>query len=854
MADSEFTRADLVINKVIAEAAAIAIGGLNSWNASLKKLPGFVDAIELPTADRVTFVRNAIDRAADLWKKVDPNLKKAWGNFHGEPSSIKGLFLAAWFVAGKSCNLTQEDLEHILATLNQFPLHTLETTPVLKSISQKLMKLQAAEPISEQLASQAGQLSRNLVSRNYYDKKDVAEHRRRFEQAAGIRTCPLDDAEAWAATAKRTAESSESWSEVVQFAHSATAGKPSKSWLKEGAKLVTPLDSDFAETVTVWFDSACEVPTVPSDDDDNHPDYVAQFDDNERVLKGLIWLASSTEDTALVRAVGRLAAASYKKVPGIGPRMVKVGNAAVWALGQMPSDAALAQLAYLKVRVKFGTAQKLIAKALEEKAKQLGVPPDEVEEMGVPAYGLTAVGIREEQYGEYTAHMTVDSKGNSTLAWIKPEGKTQKSVPASLKEDFADDIKELKAAGKDLAKMLPAQRDRLDNLFLRTKPWEAEKWQERYLNHPVVGILARKLIWNIHIGDKATSVIWTNDHLADVDGEPVEVTGDAMVTLWHPLDGSTDMVLAWRERLEKLGITQPFKQAHREVYVLTDAERNTGTYSNRFAAHILKQHQFNALALSRGWKSPTRMMVDDSYPPPTKRLPEHDLRVEFWVEGVGDDWNEQYVLDSGSFRYVSTDQVRFYRHDAAENYAHASGGAYDTYGQEATENQPLPLDEVDRKVFSETLRDVDLFVGVASVGNDPNWADGGLEGHYRDYWSSYSFGELSASAQTRKAVLERLVPRLKIADRCSFSDRFLIVRGDIRAYHIHLGSGNIQMEPNNEYLCIVPNASINKKGDAVTLPFEGDRTLSIILSKALLLADDSKIKDSTIVSQIRSER
>src|SRR5262245_44942072 len=102
---------------------------------------------------------------------------------------------------------------------------------------------------------------------------------------------------------------------------------------------------------------------------------------------------------------------------------------------------------------------------------------------------------------------------------------------------------------------------------------------------------------------------------------------------------------------------------------------------------------------------------------------------------------------------------------------------------------PLPLDQVPPLAFSEVMRDVDLFVGVASVGNDPNWSDGGPQGRYRDYWQSYSFGDLSATAQTRRAILERLMPRLRIADRCSFSDKFLHVRGDLRSYKVHLGSG-----------------------------------------------------------------
>ena len=36
----------------------------------------------------------------------------------------------------------------------------------------------------------------------------------------------------------------------------------------------------------------------------------------------------------------------------------------------------------------------------------------------------------------------------------------------------------------------------------------------------------------------------------------------------------------------------------------------------------------------------------------------------------------------------------------------------------------------------------------------------------------------------------------------------------------------------------------------VFLPFEGDKTLAVILSKAFLLAADTKITDETILSQI----
>ena len=43
--------------------------------------------------------------------------------------------------------------------------------------------------------------------------------------------------------------------------------------------------------------------------------------------------------------------------------------------------------------------------------------------------------------------------------------------------------------------MLPAQRERIDSLFLLQKRWPLETWRQRYLDHPLVGTIARRLIW-----------------------------------------------------------------------------------------------------------------------------------------------------------------------------------------------------------------------------------------------------------------------------------------------------------------------------------------------------------------------
>jgi hypothetical protein len=125
--------------------------------------------------------------------------------------------------------------------------------------------------------------------------------------------------------------------------------------------------------------------------------------------------------------------------------------------------------------------------------------------------------------------------------------------------------------------------------------------------------------------------------------------------------------------------------------------------------------------------------------------------------------------------------------------------------------------------------------------------DGGPGGRFGAYWGRYNEAELTPSGRARRDTLAALVPRLAIAERCEVSDRFLIVRGDRHTYHIHCGSGNIMIMPDRRYVCIVPAASAAPR---VFLPFEGDAVLSLILSKAFLLAADHKITDPSIISQL----
>jgi hypothetical protein len=687
----------------------------------------------------------------------------------------------------------------------------------------------------------------------------------RLRELGGLSTStlPLVPGEAWSDVAKSDIEALQgeeraAWVDLLQRCTRARGAKPGQKWSRDAEAVLEKIGRPtFERAVVRWYALVERPRTRPVERGSQwqpDPNLLLQ-DENADILKALAWLCAGSENAQVARALGVLALSAYRKVPQMGPRCVRLGNACVWALGAMPDAGGVGQLAMLRARVKFGTAQKGIEKALDTAAGQAGMPLQEIEEISVPAYGLQEVGVRRAQLGEFGVELVVTGTSTTELRWIKPDGNRQKSVPKAVKEHSAEELKEIKAAATDLRKMLPAQRDRIENLYLEQKSWTYPAWRERYLDHPVVGTLARRLIWKFTNAERTGAGVFYEGQIVGRDGHALDWFDDSTsVELWHPMQEDPGEVLAWRDWLAELEIRQPFKQAHREVYLLTDAERTTRTYSNRFAAHVIKQHQFNALCAARGWKNKLRLMVDDEYPPATRELPAWGLRAEFWVEGLGDNYGAD-TTEAGTYLYLATDQVRFYNIDARENYAHAGGGGYAAgFRGQGAPTGPLALEEVPPLVLSEVMRDVDLFVGVASVGNDPNWADGGPEGRYRDYWTSYSFGALSQTAKTRRQVLQRLIPRLKIADRCLLKGRFLIVQGDLRTYKIHLGSGNMLMEPNDQYLCIVPTSTPTRGnfGNRLFLPFEGDRTLAIILSKAFLLAEDTDIRDPTILHQISS--
>jgi hypothetical protein len=516
--------------------------------------------------------------------------------------------------------------------------------------------------------------------------------------------------------------------------------------------------------------------------------------------------------------VGRFAEICFRKVPNYGARSVGLGNAALWALSAMAEGPhAAAELFRLAARIRYPSAQAQIAKRLSALASNSGQSLAALEDGGLPDHGLDAAGQRVARVGDATATLTLTANAID-LAWHDANGKPVKAVPAAVRNQHKAALAAIRKAAADIEAARASQVARLEAGWVEQRDWAFADWQAHYLNHPLRRPVVSALIWDIG----GTVVLPQKGRLETLDGQAITPAPAARVRLWHPLLADPATVLAWRQRIIDCGITQPIRQAHREIYVLTDAERATETYSNRFAAHILRQHQFRALCMARGWQYQL-MGSWDGWNVPTRSLPAHGLTAQYQVEAVLD----ENMSQSGVALHVATDQLRFVGADGAA----------------------VPLAQIDPLLLSEVMRDCDLFVAVTSVANDPTWADGGPGGRFGQYWQQWAFGDLGQSAAMRRDLIARLAPRLAIAAQLEIGERALIVTGKRQRYAIHFGSSNIQILPSNRYLCIVPDGAPPEARN-LALPFAGDNLVSVILAKAFLLADESQITDKTILSQL----
>lgn len=597
------------------------------------------------------------------------------------------------------------------------------------------------------------------------------------------------------------------------LAATASGPRPGSAWVKRAAELAVPVDPALIRDL---LDDA--VSCTPLEVERNYEtEYVRLDVTNATLVRGLVWVAASRRPAWFVPVVSALGAHHVDD-------NLAVANAAIAALGAAGTPEAVAALARIRRRTRNRSTVKQIDSAVAEAAAAAGLSPAELLELTVPDCGLGPEGTYRVRAGAATAVLGLGAAGRAEQFW-EVDGVRATRAPAGVDAEFTRSVRRELA---DLKEVVAAERARLDDLLIEPREWPLERWVRHYHEHPVTGRLSGHMVWVIADADAVRTgmpvAASSPVQFTGPDGVPFGPEPGSVVRPWHPATAPADLVHAWRDRLMAMEITQPVRQVFRESYLLTPAELATGTYSNRFAAHVLRYRQLYALLKERRWSGTHLGIYDRSGPDAANReFASHGLRARLRYEATAVERGDTEV------EYCTTGQVMFTR--LGERHG-----------------DPVPLADVPPLVLSEAMRDVDLFVGVTSIATDPTWADRRDEPLYA-YWSPAALAELTDAGRTRRDVIARLLPKLRIRDRCRLDGRYLEVTGRRHVYRIHLGSANILMSPNDTYLCIVPAQKAAVLPGARFVPVEGDTLLTLILSKALLLADDHRITDPDILAQ-----
>ncbi|MDO6142286.1 DUF4132 domain-containing protein [Paenarthrobacter aurescens] len=623
---------------------------------------------------------------------------------------------------------------------------------------------------------------------------------------------------------------------LLLFMNELTALKPTAKWKRAAASRLTE-QPEAVQVAQVLLGLAAERrPTA----DLGEISCVTQHLGS--VLRASFWLLALQNDApahiALIRDAAAYLGAGHNGRNGVC-RSTTGANAGVEVLleiaGSHPDSITEVVGALTRIRdvVKNKNLHKRLVNVVDQLSAEQGIAPSELLETAIPNLGFTEEGTKTFLSDGYTAtlSLTYGSSGPGVeLAWFDANGEPL-ITPAQRRK--APKAAAVKLAVSEAKKAVASQRRRIERLMASERAWTGAEFRTRYLEHPVVGTTARNLLWTItgkevvFSGYPRPSGNAAGWELVGLEGESRAIPAEAGVILWKPWERDVEEVRAWRSHQRAHQLMQPFRQVYRELYLLTPAEKETGHYSNRFAGHVLDYPRAMALMKDRDWHGAqlgswdggqdTQLYVD---------FPDDRLRAGFSIE----------LLESGEERATlcSTNRVWFERQVARDTW------------------ESMDLEEVPRAVFSEAMRDVDLFTAVAAIGPDPGWADH-PNGNVRDYWGASHKAALSESAQTRREYLSEILPRTILSQCSRLSDRHLIVQGKHRSYKIHLGSGNILMDPDDSYLCIVQ--APGSPGQRIFLPFEEKAgRLATILSKAFMLMNDHKITDPSILSQIHRTR
>lgn len=410
--------------------------------------------------------------------------------------------------------------------------------------------------------------------------------------------------------------------------------------------------------------------------------------------------------------------------------------------------------------------------------------------------GEVAPAGKTWRVGDYIVQLRIE--GAEADLYIERNGKALKSRPKAVRDDPQyPAIKQTLELVREQARRF---RHTLENYMALGTPLTPIDLDNLNWMPVAQALLGRLIVRN---ADGTLGLCLPDDMaLLTLEGRQVPINGPITIAHSYHLYQAGQLA-EWQRYVVHRRIVQPFKQAFRELYLLTPAEEETRTYSNRFAGHIVRGTVAGRLLQSRGW-----VIESGDEVLPRKVFAQVNLEARFQFPDAYHCFND--------YSPVTTDQISF--HPISRGYLWTRF------------DDAIPLVEVPPLILSEVMRDADLVVAVAQQGEAAQIS--------------------SETYQRRGDLILALLDDLDL-ENVRVEGHFAYVTGTLASYRVHLGSGVIHIEPGN-YLCIVPDRW-GQRHENLFLPFaaEDDPKISEIISKVLLLLADRNITDDTILQQIR---
>ncbi|WP_285396164.1 DUF4132 domain-containing protein [Lysinibacillus sp. fls2-241-R2A-57] len=347
----------------------------------------------------------------------------------------------------------------------------------------------------------------------------------------------------------------------------------------------------------------------------------------------------------------------------------------------------------------------------------------------------------------------------------------------------------LQEARKELQMQYKRARPALEQAMEHETKFSAEELIN-LLEHPILAPLLQKLVFKNeeHLG------LLTEDGLKLLSDEIISLAPTATLMIAHPYHLlESGQWRQWQAYMFEQKIKQPFKQIFRELYVI-NADEKEQKRSLRYAGHQVNPSQTVALLKTRGWQ----ISYDEG---PRKVYYKENIVASLYAQA---DWFTPAEIEAPAIEGV--------------------------YFYNRLTGKALVLDDIPATIFSEVMRDIDLVVSVAHVGGvDPE--------------ASHS------TIDMRSVIVEELAKLLKLTN-VDVKKQHALIEGKLASYSLHLGSGVVHQVGGS----MIPILAVpSQHRGRIFLPMvDDDPRTAEIMSKLLLLSEDTKIKDPAILGHIRS--